>query len=213
MEDKKNKIDKIIDYFENDEYKDKNIIKTELIYNNDYELLITIILSAQCKDSRINEISPNLFEKYKNFEELSKANYDDVFELIKSISYPKEKSERIINVSKVIFNEYNSKIPNDINKLIEIKGIGRKTANLVLSIIYDYPGIAVDTHVNRVSNRLNLVNSTNADIIERELMMLFPVKYYNKINPWFVMFGRYKCKALKPECNNCKLKKICNYNI
>ena len=80
------------------------------------------------------------------------------------------------------------------------------------SILYDYPGIAVDTHVNRVSNRLNLVNSKNPDIIERELMMLFPVKYYNKINPWFVMFGRYKCKAVKPECNNCKLKKICNYN-
>ena len=211
MDNKEIQIEKIINYFENEEYKDKNIVKTELNYNNDYELLIAIILSAQCKDSRINEISPKLFEKYKNFEELSKANYNDVFELIKTISYPKEKTERIINVSKIIFNEYNSKIPNDLNKLIEIKGIGRKTANLVLSIIYDYPGIAVDTHVNRVSNRLNLVNSTNADIIERELMMLFPKKYYNKINPWFVMFGRYKCKAIKPECNNCKLKNICNY--
>ena len=210
MEDKKNKIDKIIDYFENDEYKDKKIVKTELNYNNHYELLIAIILSAQCKDSRINEISPKLFEKYKNFEELSKANHDNVFELIKSISYPKEKTERIINVSKIIFNKYDSEIPNNLNKLVEIKGIGRKTANLVLSIIYDYPGIAVDTHVNRVSNRLNLVNSKNPDIIEKELMMLFPQKYYNKINPWFVMFGRYKCKALKPECNNCKLKDICN---
>ena len=165
MDNKNDKIKMIIDYFENDEYKNKNIIKTELKYRNNYELLIAIILSAQCKDSRINEISPNLFEKYKNFEELSKANYDDVFELIKSISYPKEKAERIINVSKIIFNEYNSKIPNDLNKLIEIKGIGRKTANLVLSIIYDYPGIAVDTHVNRVSNRLNLVNSKNPDIL------------------------------------------------
>lgn len=211
MDNKEIQIEKIINYFENEEYKDKNIVKTELNYNNNYELLIAIILSAQCKDSRINEISPKLFEKYKSFEDLSKANYDDVFELIKSISYPKEKTERIVNVSKIIFNEYNSKIPNDLNKLIEIKGIGRKTANLVLSIIYDYPGIAVDTHVNRVSNRLNLVNSTNADIIEKELMMIFPKKYYNKINPWFVMFGRYKCKAIKPECKNCKLKNICNY--
>jgi len=211
MNNKEKRIEEIINYFENDEYKDKNIVKTELKYNSDYELLIAIILSAQCKDSRINEISPNLFEKYKSFEDLSKANYNEVFDLIKSISYPKEKTERIINVSKIIFQEYNSEIPNNLNKLIEIKGIGRKTANLVLSIVYDYPGIAVDTHVNRVSNRLNLVNSKNADIIERELMMLFPQKYYNKINPWFVMFGRYKCKAIKPECKNCKLKKLCNY--
>ena len=192
MDDKNDKIKMIIDYFENDEYKNKNIIKTELKYKNNYELLISIILSAQCKDSRINEISPNLFEKYKSFEELSKANYNEVFDLIKSISYPKEKTGRIINISKIIYNIYNSEIPNDLNKLTDIKGIGRKTANLVLSIIYDYPGIAVDTHVNRVSNRLNLVNSKNPDIIERELMMLFPQKYYNKINPWFVMFGRYK---------------------
>ena len=114
------KIEKIIDYFENDEYKDKKIVKTELNYNNHYELLIAIILSAQCKDSRINEISPKLFEKYKNFEELSKANHDNVFELIKSISYPKEKTERIINVSKIIFNKYDSEIPNNLNKLVEI---------------------------------------------------------------------------------------------
>jgi len=213
MDDKNDKIKMIIDYFENDEYKNKNIIKTELKYKNNYELLIAIILSAQCKDSRINEISPNLFEKYKSFEDLSKANYNEVFDLIKSISYPKEKTERIINISKIIYNIYNSEIPNDLNKLTDIKGIGRKTANLVLSIIYDYPGIAVDTHVNRVSNRLNLVNSKNPDIIEKELMMLFPQKYYNKINPWFVIFGRYKCKAVKPDCKNCKLKKLCNYNI
>lgn len=213
MDNKNDKIKMIIDYFENDEYKNKNIIKTELKYKNNYELLIAIILSAQCKDSRINEISPNLFEKYKSFEDLSKANYNEVFNLIKSISYPKEKTERIINVSKIIYNIYNSEIPNDLNKLTDIKGIGRKTANLVLSIIYDYPGIAVDTHVNRVANRLNLVNSKNPDIIEKELMMLFPQKYYNKINPWFVIFGRYKCKAIKPDCKNCKLKKLCNYNI
>lgn len=213
MDDKNDKIKMIIDYFENDEYKNKNIIKTELKYKNNYELLIAIILSAQCKDSRINEISPNLFEKYKSFEGLSKANYNEVFDLIKSISYPKEKTERIINISKIIYNIYNSEIPNDLNKLTDIKGIGRKTANLVLSIIYDYPGIAVDTHVNRVSNRLNLVNSKNPDIIEKELMMLFPQKYYNKINPWFVIFGRYKCKAVKPDCKNCKLKKLCNYKI
>ena len=213
MDSKNDKIKIIIDYFENDEYKNKNIIKTELKYKNNYELLIAIILSAQCKDSRINEISPILFEKYKSFEDLSKANYNEVFDLIKSISYPKEKTERIINVSKIIYNSYNSEIPNDLNKLTDIKGIGRKTANLVLSIIYDYPGIAVDTHVNRVANRLNLVNSKNPDIIEKELMMLFPQKYYNKINPWFVIFGRYKCKAIKPDCKNCKLKKLCNYNM
>ena len=212
MNDKEKKVEEIINYFENEEYKDKNIVKTELKYKNNYELLIAIILSAQCKDSRINEISPKLFEKYKNFEELSKANYDDVFELIKSISYPKEKAERIINVSKIIFNEYNSKIPNDLNKLIEIKGIGRKTANLVLSILYDYPGIAVDTHVLRVSNRLGLVKSNNADIVEKNLANIFSIEYFNKINPWFVIFGRYTCKAKNPLCEGCGLKEICCYN-
>ena len=194
----------IVNYFEN-----KPLIRTELNYENDYELLISVILSAQCTDRRVNEISPGLFNVYCDFTDLSNANVSDVFELIKSVSYPVEKSKRIVNVSKVIHNEYNDVIPNDFEKLLKVNGIGRKTANLVLSILYGYEGIAVDTHVTRVANRLGLVNSKNAKIIERELSYLFPRKYYNKINPWFVIFGRYQCKAIGPKCSNCGLKKIC----
>ena len=198
------KVKCIIDYFDG-----KPLIRTELKYRNDYELLISVILSAQCTDKRINEISPDLFKVYSSFKELSSANFNDVFELIKSVSYPVEKTKRIIEVSNIIHNEYNDIIPNNFEKLLKINGIGRKTANLVLSILYGYEGIAVDTHVARVSNRLGLVNSKNANIIERELSYLFPRKYYNKINPWFVIFGRYQCKAIGPKCSNCGLKKIC----
>lgn len=200
------KVNQIVEYF-----KDKQIIKTELEYENPYQLLISVVLSAQCTDKRINIVSKNLYKRYKNFKELSEANFNELFELIKSITYPKDKTERIINISKIIHSKYNDNIPNDLNKLIEIPGIGRKTANLILSILYNYPGIAVDTHVTRVSNRLGLVNTQNADKIEKELSQIFSQEYFNKINPWFVIFGRYKCTAINPKCKDCKLINICKF--
>ena len=201
------KVKFIIDYFKN-----KEIIKTELFYENSYQLLISVILSAQCTDKRINIISPSLFNKFPNFKSLANASEIDVYNIIKSVSYPSDKSERIIYVSKIIHEQYNDLIPNDFNELVKIKGIGRKTANLVLSILYDYPGIAVDTHVLRVSYRLGLVKSNNADIVEKNLANIFSIEYFNKINPWFVIFGRYTCKAKNPLCEGCGLKEICCYN-
>ena len=201
------KVKFIIDYFKN-----KEIIKTELFYENSYQLLISVILSAQCTDKRINILSPSLFNKFPNFKSLANASEIDVYNIIKSVSYPSDKSERIIYVSKIIHEQYNDLIPNDFNELVKIKGIGRKTANLVLSILYDYPGIAVDTHVLRVSNRLGLVKSNNADIVEKNLANIFSIEYFNKINPWFVIFGRYTCKAKNPLCEGCGLKEICCYN-
>ena len=200
------KVKFIIDYFKN-----KEIIKTELFYENSYQLLISVILSAQCTDKRINIISPSLFNKFPDFKSLANASEIDVYNIIKSVSYPSDKSERIIYVSKIIHEQYNDLIPNDFNELVKIKGIGRKTANLVLSILYDYPGIAVDTHVLRVSNRLGLVKSNNADIVEKNLANIFSIEYFNKINPWFVIFGRYTCKAKNPLCEGCGLKEICCY--
>ena len=200
------KVKFIIDYFKN-----KEIIKTELFYENSYQLLISVILSAQCTDKRINIISPSLFNKFPNFKSLANASEIDVYNIIKSVSYPSDKSERIIYVSKIIHEQYNDLIPKDFNELVKIKGIGRKTANLVLSILYDYPGIAVDTHVLRVSNRLGLVKSNNADIVEKNLANIFSIEYFNKINPWFVIFGRYTCKAKNPLCEGCGLKEICCY--
>lgn len=205
MFDVRDKVKLVVEYFQ-----DKPVIKTELNYSSDYELLVAIILSAQCTDKRVNDISPKLFRKYNNFESLSRAEVNDIFEIIKSISYPKEKSIRLVEVSKIIHSVYKDIIPNDVNKLTNIKGIGRKTANLLLSILYDYEGIAVDTHVSRVANRLGLVDSKNPNIVEKELSLLFPKKLYNKINPWFVIFGRYNCKAIKPMCDFCFFKKICS---
>ena len=201
------KVKFIIDYFIN-----KEVIKTELFYENSYQLLISVILSAQCTDKRINIISPSLFNKFPNFKSLANASEIDVYNIIKSVSYPSDKSERIIYVSKIIHEQYNDLIPNDFNELVKIKGIGRKTANLVLSILYDYPGIAVDTHVLRVSNRLGLVKSNNADNKKKNLANIFSIEYFNKINPWFVIFGRYTCKAKNPLCEGCGLKEICCYN-
>ena len=190
----------------------ENLTLTELNYSSDYELLIAIILSAQCTDARVNTVTPSLFQQYNNYKSLANANENDVYGIIKSISYPNVKSKRIINISKYIHIQYNDIIPNDINKLVSINGIGRKTANLILNILYDYNGIAVDTHVIKLSNRLGLIISSNPENIEYELQDLFPVKYYKWINTWFVYIGRYICNAKKPKCNICPLNNICLFN-
>ena len=200
------KIDFIIKHFS-----EKELVKTELQYNNDYQLLISVVLSAQCTDKRVNIISQNLFKEYKSFYELANAKEEDVYKIIKSISFPEVKTERIINISKIISERYSNKVPSKFQDLININGIGRKTANLVLAILYDYPGIAVDTHVARVSSRLGLTTSKKPDIIEKDLSQSFPQKYWNKINPWFVILGRYICKAIKPKCDKCMLKNMCIY--
>ena len=182
---------------------------TELNYSSDYELLIAIVLSAQCTDARVNKVTPSLFKKYNDYKSLANADENDVYNIIKSISYPNIKSKRIIYIAKCIHNDYYDNIPNDINQLVLINGIGRKTANLILSILYDYNGIAVDTHVIKVSNRLGLVASSDPECIEYELQELFPVKYYKWINAWFVYIGRYICNAKKPKCSTCPLNQAC----
>ena len=198
------RLEGIIDYFLHQE-----LVKTELIHDNPYQLLIAIVLSAQCTDKRINMVTPQLFRRYVDFEQLGLACYDDVFSLIKSISYPQVKAQRIIDISRTIFKQYDSKIPKDIDILTSINGIGRKTANLLLATLYGMPCIAVDTHVARISNRLGLVSTGDPVRIEKELQELFPIQYHSKINPWFVMFGRYRCKSRRPVCYECKLKHLC----
>ncbi len=198
------KVDFIVNYFNK-----QKIIPTELTYDNPYQLLIAIVLSAQCLDRRVNMVTPGLFKHYPDFRALATAKESDIYNFIKSISYPEVKSERIINIAKTIHEQYNDTIPNNLEILTTIKGIGRKTANLVLGILYSRPGIAVDTHVARVSQRLGLTKNTNPDIIESDLYKLFPQEYWVKINPWFVIFGRYTCTAKNPQCMNCPMKEIC----
>lgn len=184
----------------------------ELNYTNDYELLIATVLSAQCTDKRVNEVTKALFNKYQTLEELKEATLDDIKEIIRSCGNFNKKSEYILTIAKKIYEEKNGKVPNDFNYLITLPGVGRKTINVCLSELFNVPTIAVDTHVERVSKRLNLA-SNNDDVltIEKKLMKKIPKPLWNRVNHQLVLFGRYHCKSIKPNCLNCLMKKGCKY--
>lgn len=184
--------------------------KCELNYNNDYELLIAIVLSAQSTDKRVNSVTPKIFSKYKSLEELSKADLGDLEDIIRPVGSFRKKSEYIRDISTILVNEYDGVVPNDHDILTTFPGVGRKTANVFLSEYYNYPAIAVDTHVERVSKRLKLAYMTDDVLkIEKKLMKKFSKENWAKRHLQMVLFGRYYCKAIKPECSNCKLKDIC----
>ena len=184
----------------------------ELKYNKDYELLIATVLSAQCTDKRVNEVTKVLFQKYDNIESLKDASLEDIKKIIRSCGNFNKKSEYILAIANKIFQDYNGRVPNDFNYLINLPGVGRKTINVVLSELYNVPTIAVDTHVERVSKRLKLANQKDDVLkIEKNLMKKIPENIWNKTNHQLVLFGRYFCKSIKPNCNNCQLKKRCKY--
>ena len=184
--------------------------KCELNYNKDYELLIAVMLSAQTTDKRVNMVTDILFKKYDSLEKLSKANIDDIINIIKPIGTFNKKANNVINISKSLLNDKNGVVPNDRVYLEKLPGVGRKTTNVVLSNLYDENCIAVDTHVSRVSKRLGIANA-NDDVlvIEKRLNKFFPKNKLNRLHHQLVLFGRYYCKAKKPLCENCKLKNIC----
>ena len=182
----------------------------ELNYTSDYQLLIAVMLSAQTTDKRLNEVTKVLFEKYLNLEELSVANIDDIIEIIKPLGTYHKKAQNIINISKKLLLYSDGVVPNNREFLESLDGVGRKTTNVVLSILYNMPFIAVDTHVSRVSKRLGFANENDSVLeIENKLYKLVPLDRMNKIHHQLLLFGRYHCKALKPMCKDCKLKKIC----
>lgn len=183
----------------------------ELNYNNHYELLIAVVLSAQTTDKRVNEVTVELFKKYPTAKELSNANYNDVYNIISVLGLAKAKTNNIINLSKQLIEKYNNIVPNNREQLQSLPGVGRKTANAVLMEGFRIPAIAVDTHVSRVSNRLGLSNSDDVKIIEQDLMNLYDEKDYYFVHHGLLFFGRYHCLAKKPKCEECKLKDICNY--
>ena len=185
----------------------------ELNYNKDYELLIAIVLSAQTTDIRVNKVTKVLFSKYKSLEELSKANLEDIENIIREIGTFKKKSVFIKNIASSLVKDYNGIVPNNRKYLETLKGVGRKTTNVFLSEYYNVPAIAVDTHVERVSKRLKLAKK-NATVkeVEKSLMKKIPKERWIKTHHQFIFFGRYHCKAIKPNCNNCKLQHLCiNY--
>jgi len=184
----------------------------ELNYNKDYELLIAIELSAQTTDKRVNEVTPVLFKKYKSLEELSKAKLEDIEEIIKSIGTFKKKSIFIKNIATSLVKDHNGTVPNDRQYLETLSGVGRKTTNVFLSEYYNVPSIAVDTHVERVSKRLGLTNTSSSVLkTEQDLMKKIPKDRWIKTHHSLIFFGRYHCKAIKPNCNNCPLSDICKY--
>lgn len=183
----------------------------ELNHRNNFELLIAVILSAQTTDERVNSVTPILFKKYPDSFKLAKADIKDVENIIKPIGLYKNKALNIINTSKTLVLKFNGEVPNKREDLESLNGVGRKTANIILSNCFNVPAFAVDTHVSRVSKRLGIANKDD-DVkqIEEKLMNYFPKKNWSKLHHQFIFFGRYKCKAIKPDCLDCPFTKICD---
>ena len=185
--------------------------QTELTYQNPYQLLVAVILSAQCTDKRVNMVTPALFERFPTPEHLSDATFEEVFECIKSISYPNNKAKNLIGMAKKLVSDFQSVVPETIEELTSLPGVGRKTANVIASVVYEKPALAVDTHVFRVSNRLGIVQSKNPLDTEKQLMKLIPIEKVAEAHHWLILLGRYICKARKPDCINCKLTSYCTF--
>lgn len=186
--------------------------KCELEYTQDYELLLAIVMSAQTTDKRVNEVNKNLFKKYSTLKKLNEADIKEIEKIIRPIGTYKKKATYIKEITKTLVEDKITKIPNDREYLSKLPGVGQKTINVFLSVIYNEPLIAVDTHVNRVSKRLALAEeSDNVLEVENKLTNIFPKENLNKIHHQLVYFGRYKCKSQKPICTDCELKTICKY--
>ena len=195
-------------------YLDKlyNNPKCELNYNKDYELLLAIVLSAQTTDKRVNKVTAVLFKKYDSIKKLSEAPINEIENIIREIGTFRRKALYIHEITNQLINDHLTSIPNDRKYIESLPGVGHKTANVFLSNIYDEPTIAVDTHVSRVSKRLGIAKK-NDDVlqIEKKLMKALPKERWSKTHHQLVLFGRYKCKAIKPECSTCEIKKYCQY--
>ena len=184
--------------------------KCELNYNTDYELLIAIMLSAQSTDKRVNSVTPIIFNKYPSLEKLKNADISDLESIIRPVGSFRKKASYMKEIARLIDDEYNGVVPTDREVLESFPGVGRKTTNVFLSEFYNYPAIAVDTHVERVSKRLKLATMKDDVLkIEKKLMKKFDKNLWSKIHLQLVLFGRYHCKAVKPECENCRLQDMC----
>ena len=186
--------------------------ETELMYDNPYQLLVAVVLSAQCTDKRVNLTTPAFFHKYPSSKELSEAKFEQVFPLIKSISYPNSKAKHLIAAAQMIEEIFHGKIPMTVDDLMQLPGVGRKTANVITSVIDKQPNMAVDTHVFRVSNRVGLtLNATTPLAVERQLVKFIPKELIYKAHHWLILHGRYICAARKPKCDECSISAACKY--
>lgn len=205
---KKERFEKIISWFQ----ENMPIAETELHYTNPYELLVAVILSAQCTDKRVNQITPPLFDKYPTAFDLSHATQDDIFDLIRSCSYPNNKAKHLLGMAKMLVEDFKEVVPDDVKELQKLPGVGRKTANVIASVVYDKPAMAVDTHVFRVSERLGLTTNSKTPLeTEKVLVSYFPEDLIATAHHWLILHGRYVCLARKPKCKPCGLKDYCRY--
>jgi endonuclease-3 len=186
--------------------------ETELYYGSPFELLVAVILSAQCTDKRVNLITPALMEKYPDAAAMAKAKPEEIFEFIKSCTYPNNKAKHLSGMSRMLISQFEGTVPSDPDLLQKLPGVGRKSANVVASVIFNKPVMAVDTHVFRVSNRLGLVKNARTPLsVELQLTMYIPVELIHKAHHWLILHGRYTCTARNPHCSTCGLSDFCVY--
>ncbi len=188
------------------------VAESELVFGNPFQCLVAVMLSAQCTDKRVNMVTPALFAAYPTPETMAKATSDEVFEYVKSVSYPRSKSEHLVSMAKRLVEVYDGQVPDTIEELQTLQGVGRKTANVVCAVIWNQPTMAVDTHIFRVSERLGLTtNSKNPFQTEKALVQYIPAELIPKAHHWLLLHGRYVCQARKPQCETCGLAPYCRY--
>lgn len=207
---KKERFEKVLDYFA----RHNPDAQTELKYSNPYELLVAVILSAQCTDKRVNMVTPDLFERFPEPESLAEASSDEVLSYIKSISYPNNKAKHLVGMAKMLVKDFKGKIPSDIDDLQKLPGVGRKTANVIASVVFEKPALAVDTHVFRVAARIGLTSNAKTPLeTEKQLIKYIPQDKIAIAHHWLILHGRYICVARKPKCEICPLTEWCNYYL
>lgn len=204
---KKDRYQYIIDYFKEEMPK----VTTELEFGSVFQLLVAVVLSAQCTDKRVNSITPQLFDRYPDAKSMAEAEADEVYEYIKSVSYPNAKSQHLVSMARMLISDFNGEVPDTMDKLIKLPGVGRKTANVIQAVAFGRSVIAVDTHVFRVSHRLGLVTrKANTPLkVESELMANIPAEYATDAHHWLLLHGRYVCTSRKPHCEKCPFDHFC----
>ncbi len=205
---KKELFEQVISYFQ----KEMPIAETELVYTDPFGLLVSVILSAQCTDKRVNQITPDLLRRFPTPEKLAEVEPDEVFDYIRSCSYPNNKAKHLVGMARMLVSDFGSKIPDDINELQKLPGVGRKTANVIVSVVFNQPAMAVDTHVYRVSARIGLSTNSKTPLeTEKQLVKYFPDEILPLAHHWLILHGRYTCLARSPKCEKCGLTTICKY--
>ncbi len=205
---KKERFKLFVDYFE----EHMPVAETELNYSNGFELLVAVILSAQCTDKRVNQVTPALFQAFPVPEVMALSSQDEIFHYIRSVSYPNNKSKHLVGMANMLVNDFNSEVPKTVDELQLLPGVGRKTANVVASVLFDVPTMPVDTHVFRVSERVGLTTKAKNPLeSEKQLLKGFPKNKLKIAHHWLILHGRYVCLARTPKCNECGISSFCSY--